>query len=197
MSDNFIMEFDNFISEEHCKKLIEIFCRYEASGLTVNRQDHKPNGAGSVIMDDKQLFSESLITDIEVDLHNGLWCAGIDEIFFESVYPQYAQKYGILNNLAAHGNRWFKIQKTRPGEGYHTWHTENMTKYDSSRILVWILYLNTIEDGGETEWLYLSKRSKPQQGKLAIWPAGFTHTHRGNPPLSESKYIMTGWVEYH
>jgi len=24
----------------------------------------------------------------------------------------------------------------------------------------------------------------------------FTHTHRGNPPLSNTKYIMTGWLEY-
>ena len=55
------------------------------------------------------------------------------------------------------------------------------------------LYLNTIEDGGETEFLYQGKRVKAEQGKLLIWPAGFTHVHRGNPPLKESKYILTSW----
>ena len=32
-------------------------------------------------------------------------------------------------------------------------------------------------------------------GKLVIWPAYFTHTHRANPDLKEDKYIITGWLE--
>ena len=39
-------------------------------------------------------------------------------------------------------------------------------------------------------------RVKPKQGTLVIWPAAFTHTHRGNPPLSNDKYIVTGWTEF-
>jgi len=39
-------------------------------------------------------------------------------------------------------------------------------------------------------------RVKPKQGTLLIWPAAFTHTHRGNPPLSNVKYITTGWIEF-
>ena len=30
---------------------------------------------------------------------------------------------------------------------------------------------------------------------MVIWPAGFTHCHRGNPPLDRDKYILTGWLE--
>ena len=41
-----------------------------------------------------------------------------------------------------------------------------------------------------------SLRIKPEQGTLVLWPAGYTHIHRGNPPLSGEKYIMTGWLEY-
>ena len=58
-----------------------------------------------------------------------------------------------------------------------------------------MIYLNTIEEGGETEFLYLKKREKPVEGKLLIFPAGFTHTHRGNPPLKGDKYILTSWLE--
>ena len=64
-----------------------------------------------------------------------------------------------------------------------------------SRILTWTLYLNDVNEGGETEFLHQSLRIKPKQGTIVVWPAGFTHIHRGNPPLSGEKYIVTGWVE--
>ena len=28
-----------------------------------------------------------------------------------------------------------------------------------------------------------------------MWPAHWTHIHRGNPPLSGEKYIATSWIE--
>jgi len=31
---------------------------------------------------------------------------------------------------------------------------------------------------------------------MLVWPSQFTHIHRGNPPLSNDKYIITGWIEY-
>ena len=55
------------------------------------------------------------------------------------------------------------------------------------------LYLNTIKEGGETEFLYLNKRVKAKVGRMIIFPAGYTHTHRGNPPIGEEKYIATTW----
>ena len=89
-----------------------------------------------------------------------------------------------------------KIQKTDPGQGYHIWHTENQGKDTRDRFLEFTLYLNDVEEGGETEFLYLKKRYKPIKNRLLIWPTGFTHTHRGNQPISNSKYILTGWVEF-
>ena len=49
-------------------------------------------------------------------------------------------------------------------------------------------------DGGETEFIYQQKRFKAEKGTVLIWPAGYTHMHRGNPPLS-NKYIATGWYQ--
>ena len=59
-----------------------------------------------------------------------------------------------------------------------------------------LIYLNDIEDGGETEFLYQGVRVPPVKGRLIVWPAGFTHVHRGNPPLKETKYAITGWINY-
>jgi hypothetical protein len=65
------------------------------------------------------------------------------------------------------------------------------------RIAATMMYLNDDFDGGETEFLYQSLRVKPVKGMVLIWPAGFTHVHRGNPPLNKDKYIGTGWYTYH
>ena len=56
-------------------------------------------------------------------------------------------------------------------------------------------YLRIPEEGGETEFLYQSKRIISEVGKTLIWPASFTHLHRGNPPLKGEKYYITGWFE--
>ena len=53
-----------------------------------------------------------------------------------------------------------------------------------------------MEEGGETEFLYQSLRVSPKKGTVIIWPSGYYHTHRGNPPLSGVKYLATGWLEY-
>ena len=64
------------------------------------------------------------------------------------------------------------------------------------RIAVWTIYLNDIEEGGETEFLHQSLRLPPKQGTVGIFPSSYTHLHRGNPPLSKEKHILTGWIEF-
>ena len=63
-------------------------------------------------------------------------------------------------------------------------------------MLVWTVYLNDIDKGGETEFLYQSERIKAKKGRVVFFPANWTHIHRGNPPLSETKYIATGWYNF-
>lgn len=106
---------------------------------------------------------------------------------------KYLEKYGVLseNKLMM---KDVKIQRTSVGGGFHKWHYEANPLEYTDRVLVTQLYLNDNFDGGETEFLYLHKRIKPEKGSVIIYPAGFTHTHRGNPPLTGEKYIITGWI---
>ena len=90
---------------------------------------------------------------------------------------------------------YLNVQKTLPQQGYHAWHSEDGSLGCNRRILATMLFLNDVNEGGETEFLYQSLRYKPKRGQFMIWPAGFTHVHRGNPPLSGEKYISTSWLE--
>ena len=80
----------------------------------------------------------------------------------------------------------YQVQKTNPGEGY-TWHHD----YETGRILTFILYLNTVEEGWTQ--FYNGDQIAPQAGRCVIFPATWTYYHQGSPPL-QTKYIMTGWV---
>ena len=90
-----------------------------------------------------------------------------------------------------------KLQKTLPGEGYHAWHCEVSDIPSSRRFLLCMLYLNDVNEGGETEFLYQHKRIKPVKRRVVICPTAFTHTHRGNPPLGNTtKYMINGWMQF-
>lgn len=103
----------------------------------------------------------------------------------------------LLWAFAKHEVWQIKGQITKPGEGYHVWHCEAMDMQSSVRLLSYILYLNDIDEGGETEFLYYKKRIKPKAGTLLVFPAYFTHTHRGNTNLSDKdKVILTGWYTF-
>ena len=87
----------------------------------------------------------------------------------------------------------YAIQRTDKGEFFH-WHVDTGSHQMSDRQLVAIWYLNDVEGpGGETEFLYQKRRIDPTIGTVVVWPAGFTHTHKGNLVLSGTKYVVTGW----
>jgi hypothetical protein len=187
--DNFIGVFKNAYPKEFCEKVIKQYEMAVESGHGQNRFESE--NMFNVLKDDTQVFAD----DIDyIPLRDAT--QEFNLLFWNEYYPIYEQKYSILKQSDRHTNFNFKIQKTKIGGGYHIWHYESASRASSTRLLTWILYLNDVHEGGETEFLYQHMRVKPEQGTLVIWPAAFTHTHRGNPPLSNEKYIVTGWTEF-
>lgn len=100
-------------------------------------------------------------------------------------------RYGVLN-----------VQKYLKGSGgYPHWHSEIYPKDPDCeqlhRVLAFQFYLNDVTEGGETEFYYQQRKVESKEGRMVIFPAGFTHTHRGNVSRSSDKYIITSWVLFH
>lgn len=87
------------------------------------------------------------------------------------------------------------LQYYPPGGGFKTYHCERMNGLDRivRRYLVYMTYLNNVSDQGETHFLYQNVKIKPEKGLTIIWPAEWTHTHKGIPSPTEEKYVITGW----
>ena len=57
-------------------------------------------------------------------------------------------------------------------------------------------YLNTVREGGSTYFNHYDLEIQPQKGLTLIWPADWTHTHRGLVSQTKEKYIITGWYSF-
>ena len=187
--EQFIGIFENAFSKEYCEGLIKDYETAIEAGYGRTRQD--TDNVNKLQKADTQLPNG--VDNIQIPISN---IAVFSNTFWNSCYPLYEKEFYSLKTSGRHGSYYFKMQKTNLREGYHVWHYESGDIECCRRLLTWTLYLNDVEEGGETEFLYQSIRIKPKQGTLVIWPAAFTHTHRGNPPLSNPKYIVTGWTEF-
>lgn len=112
-------------------------------------------------------------------------------------------EYKETHSFLKHGiEKWStndtcNYQKYFPNEYYATEHCEHSPDdFAAKRILVWMFYCNTIKQGGGTIFPQQKFKSKPEAGTLLIWPAGWTHSHLGEPALNEKKYIATGWASF-
>ncbi len=85
----------------------------------------------------------------------------------------------------------YQIQKYIKGDGFYKWHNDfTIASEKSCRIVTFIFYLNDVEEGGET--YFYNGKIKPETGKLLLFPATWTYNHKGNMPISNDKYIITG-----
>lgn len=188
--ENFIGIYDNVLSVDKCNEMIDYFELMKKLKYSYTRPELKDGKLHH--KDDETVFV--MEPELLIRGDNPV-IVPFFEVFWE-YYDQYTEQFSIIKDSQKHGILNMRLQKTLPGQGYHVWHYEAMSRENAARMMVFSLYLNDVAEGGETEFLYVKKRISPKAGRLMIWPPGFTHTHRGNPPLTEEKYILTGWLEY-
>jgi len=187
---DFIGRWDSAVDESLCKEIISYFEVMKNNGFSQSRQSQNQHKSKLEQDTESLLMTTNMIRCADPQLHtpilNGLW---------NQWFPEYISTYASLNLVDNFYINEMKLQKTDIGQGYHEWHFETDTASTARRIFNYHVYLNTVDQGGETEFLYYARREKPTVGTVLIYPGYFTHTHRGNPPISNSKYLLNGWIE--
>lgn len=190
---HFIHTIENALSNEACESLIDQF-----------EKSKDLHGAGHAAGDDGLPSVDHAIkksTDISLDFNYQFipgWEAvgDLNKALNEGI-NEYKEIYYTVDNIGSWCcDRWWNIQRYLPGEGYYEWHCEAAGLESNKRIMAWMFYLNDIEEGGGTEFKYDMPPLTPKQGSLTIWPAFWTHYHRGIVAPKETKYIATGWYVY-
>ena len=82
-------------------------------------------------------------------------------------------------------------------------HVDVMNYETSRRFLAFFIYLNDVDEGGETQFVQLTKpgthiplKIKPQQGRLLMFPPQWMYYHAGLKPVSNSKYLIHSYCHY-
>ena len=197
MEYNFVEVYDNAVDKQTCENIIKHFEEVKNAGLSIDRQSKE---GVAKLTKDTDMYDLTETPDL---LPSNSINSANDKIIFQTFkeafwncYNQYITKYDLTQTTTHTLDGYVKIQKTVPGQGYHVWHWEQDSVHHGHRLLLVMLYLNDVEEGGETEFLYQGIRVKPKQGSIMICPGSFTHTHRGNPPLTGEKYVMNTWAVY-
>jgi|TARA_B100001093_G_scaffold85962_1_gene77765 hypothetical protein len=185
---SFIAVYRNFFKEGNIEHFHDYWNWSQENGMRARSRIEGEGGTPTLEKEDMSMGMDKYIIK-ELSLTNEF------NEFFKflntDIIRNYTDKIPHLNNPVAHEA---KIQNTHPGQGYHVWHCE-WTNDLPRRVLAWALFLNDVDEGGELEFLHQGIRIKPRKGDFVVWPSMFTHLHRGNPPISNDKWIVTGWYE--
>lgn len=195
--------FDNVFSKEECDQIINSFEQKIKSGEAIEGYSSAGKLSSYKKTTDFNLFNSSKPSDIQ--LQNIIL-----NRFNEVLSNQYLDKYPFKNEFDHHtivnGKTYYpalNLQKYEKNIGhYNAWHTERDHYGVTSRLFVFILYLNNVIEGGETKFLFKEENSdeffgvKPEIGKLIIHPVSWPYIHKGETPISNDKYIATTWLQY-
>ena len=184
---NFIGEY--LIDPGLCQQLIYLFESHpdkHFSGTVYAGGDEEDGGVEN--------FDRKKSTDFE--------CSDFSNIFIVPEYhnelqkclKKYTEEYPEISDLPKFTSTWLRIQRYDKDGHFKKWHFERSGGYTRRRCLVYMTYLNDVKIGGKTYFKYQEKDYSPVAGKTLIWPADWTHTHRGFGPSCDGyKYIATGW----
>lgn len=180
-----IYTFDNFLSAEDCNKLVNII-----------DQNLRP----STVSDPND---ECTVSDYRTSKTADL------NYFSDPFYLSIDQKITTLMDLSPFLGETMQAQRYEPGQYYKEhWDFFMPTSKEYGVYCDWMgqrtwttmLYLNDVQEGGETYFKHLKLRVKPEQGKLVAWNNLYKNglpnlktMHEACPPISGNKYVITKW----
>ena len=193
MIPNFINSYQ-VLAPHECERIIDYFNHDDRShrGRVI--------GAGDAYIDE---IKQS--TDLYIHFGN-MWCHESDNKYNEIILPavqhavnQWVESHEFLATLPSFSTfESYNIQHYKDGEGYFGLHCECQPDKETDafvyRMGAWMIYLNDAESG--TEFPYQEIILEPKQGLCVVWPAYYTHPHKGVTPNRGDKYIATGWINF-
>lgn len=187
MLTNHIKRYKKVFSKEKCDNIIKHIEYFENNSLLFSSND--PAGCDQFVRNLNQDY-------YDINLVYRHKVAGEILSNLQECTDDYLKTFSLLGKYPFLLTD-LKLKKILEGGGFHNWHFENGSYEYSQRYFVIQVYLNDNFEGGETQFLHQGQIEKAVAGDVLIFPAGYTHAHRGNPPFGGVKYLATtwGWIQ--
>ena len=189
--DKFIYTNELSISKGLCKDIIYLFesdnSKYQ--GVTQGGVDKSIKDTNDLLISPENPKWKRIYNFLELELSRNI------KIYLDSL-----QKYAPGSKSILYSNmvttQVFMIQRYIKGIGKYIYHNDSQIEWSEKkyRVITYLWYLNDIDEGGETEFWGGDYSIKPRAGKLLLFPALWTYPHSGKHPISDNKYIITGWL---
>lgn len=180
-----IFQIKNFLSPNECEQMIKIVrenCHqsavidYSTGGDTIS--DFRTSSTANLYRKMGDIIN--YVEDLIIKYFN------IPEKFTEQIQGQY---YKVGQQFKPHHDTFFptsdKMKEAIEKSGNRTWTA--------------MIYLNDVEEGGETKFTKINYSSKPETGKLLFWRNTENgqnvenSMHWGMPVIKGEKFVLTKW----
>ena len=178
---DFIHIYENALEPDVCNFLISLFDQVPDKH---ERHDNngKPNFTQFNFTENRELASEVN----QVHSH-----------IIKNIFEYRDKYYEFIDNRVfpeEHALEHFRIKKYEPN-GIDQFDTHVVLDYGTARrFLSFMWYLNDVESGGQT--IFKDVQIQPKQGTLIMFPPLWMFPHKGEPPISGPKYIMSAYLHY-
>jgi hypothetical protein len=186
-----IFLYTNALSEKLCDEIYDFYFtnrELASKGITVGGQH----------VDIKNTFDIKSTSDIPLGPLRDKYLE-LDERVYKSlkvISEAYIEHFDWLKNAPNLVDTGYLWQMYEANEGFYKEHIdgENWTSGVDKRLLAFVVYLNTVEEGGETYFRYQNVSVKPVKGSVAIFPTSWTHPHQAMMPISNHKLIISSFI---
>ena len=187
---------DNVLSDFLCNSIIDFMQKEE------NKNLHRVGLTISGVLSDHKICTDATISSGHpsvLDHQKEILDVFSAQIFssFSPVIEEYTKEYEHMNFWLDRRDTGYQYQHYVKEKGQYKVHVDG-SSFDkpgfSERVLAVIMYLNTVEEGGGTDFPMHNLTVNAVRGRIAIFPTNFNYPHAGIMPISSDKHIISSFM---
>jgi len=183
-----IRVYDNYIPSDQCDMMVDWYesnTSLQEEGCVLDGLTGKANRKTSYKVCKESTVDRQDILDILSESSFGVY-----EDAFKGGFPFPDPS---MYQLCLNG---YTIRRYDKNKGVFKPHIDQHSGGTQKRLFAVLIYLNDVDEGGETEFPEWNISVSPKKGRILLFPCNFLFVHQGNVPISHDKYMSAMFINF-